>query len=175
MKRFIIDGLNLAYRAHFAHKELTTSTGRLSGCFYGFLVTLKALKSRNLDCHFYVAWDNEARHKKAVFPEYKANRQHFSIDEPVKDLKTVLKYLNIAQVEAIGEEADDVIASVAEKGEELTYIYSSDKDLLQLVRDGKIIGVRPGKKEKVYDEEEVKKKYNQKIPLISSKDRKSVV
>ena len=46
MNYFIIDGLNLAYRAHNANFELSTAAGAPSGMFYGFIRTLFSLKRK---------------------------------------------------------------------------------------------------------------------------------
>ena len=159
MNWFLIDGFNQAFRSHFAFLQLTTKAGIPSGCVYGFLTALRSLKKKYPNFHFVVAWDSEARRKKAAYPEYKANRPRFQIDEPIRDLKSILACLNVDQVQLGGEEADDVIASfIARHPEDKIYIYSNDKDLLQLVRDGKVVVIRPrsGKDNKAYDEEAVK-------------------
>lgn len=165
MNRFIIDGFNLAFRGHYAFRELMTSTGLLSGCVYGFLNTLKSLRTKYSSFEFVVVWDNHATRKKELFPEYKANRNSFNIDQPIQDLKTALKCLKTVQVEAFGEEADDVIATIIPNTEGLVYIYSSDKDLMQLVEDGKVVLIRPkvgATPERVYDEEAVVKEFGVK-------------
>jgi DNA polymerase-1 len=77
-------------------------------------------------------------------------------------MKFALQYLNIIQVECPGEEGDDVIATLVQSNDGKDFIYSNDKDLQQLVVDGRIIiispkvGVTP---EKFYDEEAVKLKW----------------
>ncbi len=163
MNRFIIDGFNLAYRSHYSHSELKTSNGLYSGCIYGFLSTARALKKRFLDSDFYVVWDTTSKRKKDLFPEYKANRLSVHINLPIKDLKQILSYLKITQVEAQGEEADDVIASLVNTlPEGRNYIYTNDKDMLQLVKNGKVIVVSPKmgpKAEQFYDEDTVRAKY----------------
>lgn len=163
MNRFIIDGFNLAYRSHYAFVKFSTSSGLPSGVLYGFYTTLRALRNRFPDFNFYVVWDNEATKKKAMFAEYKANREVFRVNLPIQDLKESLNCLNITQVECLGEEADDVIATlVSQSNTGKDYIYSSDKDLQQLVKDGKVIVVSPkvgNIEEKFFDEEEVKKKW----------------
>ncbi|MBO6784252.1 MAG: DNA polymerase I, partial [Alphaproteobacteria bacterium] len=76
-----------------------------------------------------------------IYPEYKANR-----DEPPEELRPQFGLIREATVafglpsiEVEGYEADDLIATYAreavEKGIE-TVVVSSDKDLMQLVRDG---------------------------------------
>lgn len=162
MNRFIIDGFNLAYRSHYAFQKFSTSTGLLSGGVYGFFTALRALRNRFLDFKFYVVWDNNPLKKKQAFTEYKANRDHLRINLPIADLKQALQYLNITQMESEGEEADDVIATLVHSNDGKDYIYSSDKDLQQLVVDGSIIVISPkvgAIPEKFYDEEAVKQKW----------------
>ena len=78
-----------------------------------------------------------------VFAEYKANRT-----EPPDDLKPqfglvrkVVETFNIPVLEAIGFEADDLIATMVrqarERGQRVVVV-SSDKDLMQLVVDGQV-------------------------------------
>jgi len=162
MNRFIIDGFNLAYRAHHAFIKFSTSSGLPSGVIYGFYSTLKSLKNRFPDFKFFVVWDNNATQKKEMFADYKANREVFRVNMPIQDLKDSLACLNVSQVECIGEEADDVIATLVQSNTGKDYIYSSDKDLQQLVKDGKVIVISPkvgNIEEKFFDEEAVKKKW----------------
>lgn len=165
MNYIIVDGLNLAYRSHFAFNTLMTTTGLLSGCVYGFLVGIKTIKSKFSDFHMIVAWDNEATRKKNIYAEYKNNRSKMTFIEQINDLKKILCNLNVSQAECIGEEADDVIASLVKMYQTDTnkiYIHSNDKDLLQLVKDGHVIVIRPrrGKNsEEYYDEETVKNEF----------------
>ena len=172
MHRLIVDGFNLSYRAHYAHLDWVTKTGILSGCFYGFMSSLQTLKNRFPKHHFTVAWDTNSTRKKSIFAEYKANRQAFSIDQPIADLKAALSCVNIWQSEYLGEEADDVIASLAAQfnanGEQVL-IYSRDKDLLQLVRDGAVTVLWPKvglSQEMMFDAERVKKEYEVSPPNI---------
>lgn len=161
MNRFIIDGFNLLYRSHYAFQKFSTSSGLLSGGMYGFFTALRALRNKYSNFKFFITWDNEAKQKKALFPEYKANRNHAKL--PIDDLKEALQYLNIVQVECPNEEADDVIASMVFQGNDgLDYIYSSDKDLLQLVKDGRVIVLSPkvgSTPEKAYDEGAVRERW----------------
>lgn len=165
MNRFIIDGFNLAFRSHFAFGELKADNGLYSGCVYGFLVTLRSLKKKYPSFHFTVVWDNEPTRKKAMYVDYKADRPHFDIHDQIRDLKSILKALNVDQAEMLGEEADDVIAAMVEKylqEEGKIYVYSSDKDLLQLVKNGRVIVIKPksgGYPEEFFDEEAVKDKF----------------
>jgi len=165
MDHIIIDGYGLAFRSHYAHSSLQTFSGIYSGCVYGFLVSIRGLKKRYPHHHITVAWDNDNIRRKKIYAGYKANRPGMLFSEQIGDLKRILHTVNVSQVEYVGEEADDVIASFVKqnKSEDLIFIYSSDKDLLQLVEDGKVIMIRPssGKHpEKFFDEELVKKEYS---------------
>jgi len=153
----IVDGMNLAFRSHYAFSTLATSAGLQSGCVYGFLTGMRSLKSKHPDCQLMIAWDSNAKRKKEMFNEYKANRVAFQVPEQVSDLRLVFSSVNVIQYECIGEEADDVIATLAElrKNEGTVYIYSGDKDMMQLVENGKVILMRPkhgANPEKYYDE-----------------------
>ncbi|MCK5521171.1 MAG: hypothetical protein KAI81_08665, partial [Candidatus Marinimicrobia bacterium] len=79
MKRFfIIDGMAIAYRAHFAliRNPLITTDGRHVSAIHGFIrAILKIMKDENPD-YLAVAMDSREktfRHKK--YPEYKATRE----------------------------------------------------------------------------------------------------
>lgn len=164
MNYLVIDGFGLAYKSYYAYSNLTTNNGIESGCVYGFVVSLKALKKKYPAFHFVVAWDRGYTYRKQIYANYKANRSEFSIDPHIEDLKRILTTVNITQIEFPGEEADDVIASFASKNSEnnLIYVYSADKDLLQLVKNGKVIVIKPKSAsypEKFFDEEAVYQEY----------------
>jgi len=161
LDHIIIDGFGLVFRSHFAFINLQTKAGLFSGSVYGFLVSLRSLKTRFPHCHITIAWDNEPVRRKKVFATYKGTRPRIGIFEQINDLKEIFSHLRVSQAEYIGEEADDVIASLVQKysQEGQVYIYSADKDMLQLVKDGSVIVIRPkrGKyEEKFFDEEAVR-------------------
>jgi DNA polymerase-1 len=125
---------------------------------------MRSIKGRFQHCHVTIAWDNEAVRRKALFAGYKADRTKFGIGEQIKDLKGIYQHSNVSQTEYPGEEADDVIAALTKKYKEegQVVIYSADKDMLQLVEDGKVVMIRPksgARLERVFDEEAVKEEY----------------
>jgi DNA polymerase-1 len=84
-----------------------------------------------------------------MYAEYKANRQKAPDDlhEQVPLVEEFLSALGIPSLRLDGYEADDIIATLAEKcraEKRQCYILSSDKDLLQLAGDG-IYELRPAK------------------------------
>jgi len=159
----------MAYRQHNANYELRLSDGTPSGMFYGYAKSLLSLKKKYRGYKFIVAWDNKAQWKYDIYPEYKSNRVSLpsTVFSQIPSIKEFLKYVGIDQYDKSGEEADDVIASLVEslKNKEDTgtiVIYSNDKDLLQLVKTGKIVVYKPKVgviPEKFYDEEAVKSQF----------------
>jgi len=167
MNHFIIDALNLAYRAHNANFELKTAKGMFTGMFYGFVRTIFSLKKRYRGYKFEVVWDRNPQHKKDLYPEYKAGRVSLTklVNNQIPDIEEFLKNVGVDQFYMEGQEADDVIASLVERYSSesgTTIIYSNDKDLLQLVKTGSVVVYKPkvaANPEKFYDEEAVKEQF----------------
>lgn len=178
---FIIDGNNLAHRAHNSHFELKKANGDPSGMLFGFVRILISLKKRYRASKFVVVWDNRPEKKYEMKPDYKAGRSRLpgKVFDQIDKIKIFLSNCGIDQYEKKGEEADDVIATLVRKYNEKgfkVYIYSNDKDLLQLVQDGKVIVFRPkvgNTPEKFFDEEAVRERFNvgpKKLALYRSFD-----
>ena len=181
MNYFLIDALNLAYRAHNANYELKTASGNFSGMFYGFVRTIFSLKKKYRGYKFEVVWDRKPIHKTALDPEYKAGRASLGdlVTYQISDIQAFLKNAGVDQFHMEHQEADDVIASLAEKYKTKSgniLIYSNDKDLLQLVEDGKVTVYKPkvaASPEKFYDEEAVRDQFGvppDKLPCFRSFD-----
>ncbi|MEA3392960.1 MAG: 5'-3' exonuclease H3TH domain-containing protein, partial [Candidatus Marinimicrobia bacterium] len=142
-KLFIIDGMAIAYRAHFAliRNPLVTSDGRHISATYGFLnALLKIVRDESPD-YLAVAFDSKEktfRHKK--YPDYKATREKmpFEMRPQIQWIKDILSAMNIPMIEIPGFEADDIIGTLARRAESEkidTYMVSGDKDFMQLVSD----------------------------------------
>ncbi len=136
----LLDGHSLAYRAFYALPDtLRTQTGQLTNAVYGFTsMLIRLLTDRHPDA-IAVAFDkgrDVARTE--AFPEYKANRAA-PPDEfrPQVDLiKQVLSTLHVPVLEVPGVEADDVLATLAERAVDVgfhAYIVTGDRDAMQLV------------------------------------------
>jgi len=167
MNYFLIDALNLVHRAHNANFELKTGAGLYSGMFYGFIRTIFALKKKYRGYKIEVVWDRKPEFKKALQSDYKAGRTSLSetVMGQIPDIQAFLRNAGVDQYFMEGQEADDVLASLAVKysAEDGTVmLYSNDKDLLQLVKNGKIIVFKPKvglNPEKFYDEQAVKEQF----------------
>ncbi len=166
---FIIDGMAIAYRAHFAliRNPLVTFDGRHISATYGFLNALfKIIKDEDPD-YLVVAFDaKEKTFRHERYPEYKATREKmpFEMRPQIQWIKDLLAAMNIPMIEMPGYEADDIIGTLAKKAEEEgmdTYMVSGDKDFMQLVTEHVYLyapatGKRPLT---IYDPDGVKEKW----------------
>ena len=138
---FLIDGHSLLYRAYYAIRHLTNSTGFPTNAIYGFLSMLKKLQERENPAYLGIVFDAKGptfRHE--VYKDYKANRKPMPEDLAVQIpvLKNILKALRIPAVEYEKYEADDVLGSLARKASAKKFhpvLVSTDKDFFQLVDD----------------------------------------
>ena len=162
---YLVDGTSLCYRAFYAIQELSTSKGVPTNAIYGFQNMLKKLIREYEPDMMTIVFDREGptvRHKK--YEDYKVHRKPTpdELIEQIPKIKELVKAHNISICEVQGYEADDVIATIAEKakkkGLDVT-IVTSDKDALQLVdAKTKVISPHPSGN-KVYGDKEVMEKY----------------
>ena len=141
---YLVDGSGFIFRAYHALPPLTTKSGMPTGAAYGFTQMLIKLETDHRPSHLAVVFDAGGRSTRSeLFKEYKANRT-----EPPDDLKPqfglvrkVVETFNIPVLEATDCEADDLIATLVRQAREAgqrVVVVSSDKDLMQLVVDGKV-------------------------------------
>ncbi len=142
-KLFLIDGMAVVYRAHFAmiRNPAINSQGFNTSPVLGYLNTILDVINRWSPTHLAVAFDtSEPTFRHEAYPEYKAQRQKMP-----EDLSLALPYvfkiteaMNIPVLRYPGHEADDVIGTFAriatEQGLE-TYMVTPDKDFAQLVSE----------------------------------------
>ena len=142
-KLFLLDGMALVYRAHFAliSRPIFTSKGVNSSALYGFTQTLLDILKSQQPTHIAVVFDTEAptqRHKD--FPAYKAQRQEMPEDlcAAIPHVCRLIESFHIPVITCDGWEADDVIGTLvrcAEKEGFTSYMVTPDKDFGQLVSE----------------------------------------
>ncbi len=140
---FLLDGMALIYRAHFAliRSPRFTSAGFCTSAVFGFCNTLVDLLNRESPTHIAAAFDtSEPTHRHEVYAEYKAQRQEMPEDLSVQVpyVFRLLEAFRIPIIRVSGVEADDILGTLAlEAAEEgfLTYLVTPDKDFHQLVTD----------------------------------------
>ncbi len=144
----LIDAYALIYRAFYAIRELTGPQGQPVNAIFGFTKMLKKLVADHQPTHLAVVFDLGApRQRLDLLPSYKEHRPPTppALDAQLPAIRDVLQALGMPVVELEGEEADDIIATLARRAAPAgarVLIASTDKDLLQLVTDGIRI-VRP--------------------------------
>src|SRR5438270_3892381 len=138
----LLDTYGLVYRAFFALPPLTTTRGMPINAAYGFTMMLNKLITDEKPTHIIAAFDKGLpAHRVALYQEYKAQRDTMPDDlRPQFALvRRILDTFQIPIMEVEGEEADDVIATLARQAEEAkqrALVVTGDLDLLQIVDDG---------------------------------------
>ncbi|HMJ03444.1 MAG TPA: DNA polymerase I [Conexibacter sp.] len=164
---FLIDGNSLAYRAFFALPEsIATSTGFPTNAIFGFASMLVKILTEHGPKATIVVWDRGHSGRREVYADYKAQRSSrpdlFKQQWP--HLEPLVDAFGYANVSVEGYEADDVIASIAEKAKAVgvpVTIVTGDRDSFQLVDDGvHIMATARGITEtKLYDRQGVIDRY----------------
>ena len=145
---YLVDGSSYIFRAYHRLPPLTNRHGQPAGAVYGYTAMLwklaQGLEQADGPTHMAVILDaSEDTHRNKMYDQYKANRP-----PPPEDLvpqfpliRTATRAFSIPCIEEDGLEADDIIAcyvmAATRAGWKVT-IVSSDKDLMQLVEDGRV-------------------------------------
>ncbi|MFT8972768.1 DNA polymerase I [Zymomonas mobilis] len=141
----LIDGSGYIFRAYHRLPPLTNKAGLPAGAVYGFTTMLWKLvenirKQDDAPTHFAVIFDSSRKSfRQDLYPAYKAHRP-----PPPEDLvpqfpliREATRAFSVPSIEQEGLEADDIIACYSrvalERGFQVT-VYSSDKDLMQLIQ-----------------------------------------
>ncbi len=138
---FLLDGLALAYRCHFAfiRRPLTNARGENTSAVFAFANTVIKLRDQEKPEYWALAWDSDQptrRHTR--YPDYKAHRPPMPDDlvAQLARIQEVAGALGLPKIEVPGTEADDVMATLArravEEGMDVVLV-TNDKDLQQLV------------------------------------------
>lgn len=135
----LLDTYGLAYRAFFALPMLTTSKGVPINAVYGFTQMLARILAEEKPTHVIAAFDKGLPKKRlAKFSQYKAQRETMPDDlrSQFALVRRILEAYHIPIVEIEGEEADDVIATLARLAsakDAQVDVITGDLDLLQIV------------------------------------------
>src|SRR3989475_8197530 len=138
---FLVDGNNLAYRAFFAlPEELATSEGFATNALLGFTNMLFKLLSDYRPRGVAVAWDTRPVHRAELSEKYKSERRPMPdlLREQFPHLRPIVEAFGYRNLEFEGWEADDVIATLAERADRegiKTCVVSTDRDAFQLVSE----------------------------------------
>lgn len=159
-KLILIDGSGFIFRAYHALPPLRRPDGIHVGAVYGFCTMLtKYIDQAREDADYLAVIFDAAREtfRQEIYPDYKAHRPDVPEDliPQFSLIREACAAFHVPAIELEGYEADDLIASYAKdalsKGLN-TIVISSDKDLMQLVRDG-VTMLDPIKNKKIAEQE----------------------
>ena len=146
----IVDGTAVAYRAFYAVRGLSTRAGQPTNALFGFIRMLRQLEAQWRPDRVVVAFDGGSpAHRLEKCPAYKAQRAPMP-DDLRSQLPLINEFLASAGIPMVllqGQEADDVIATLADRAAAegaVVRVATSDKDLMQLV-GGRVRIVPPTK------------------------------
>lgn len=140
-KIVLIDGHSILNRAFYGVPELTNSQGLHTNAVYGFLNIMFKILEEEKPEYLTVAFDVHAptfRHE--IYEAYKGTRKPMpeELREQVPVMKQMLQAMGICTVEKPGLEADDILGTIAKRGEregmEVSLV-SGDRDLLQIASE----------------------------------------
>jgi DNA polymerase-1 len=136
---FLIDGNSLAYRAFFALPEsIATSTGMPTNAIFGFASMLVKILTEYGPRATIVAWDAGHSGRREIYADYKAQRSSRPdlLKQQWPALAPLVEAFGYANVSVEGCEADDVIATLAERAKAAgipVMVVTGDRDAYQLV------------------------------------------
>ena len=139
----IIDGHSMAFRAFYAlpADRFVTHSGQHTNAVYGFIKMMVKMLQEEKPTHVAVAFD-VSRHsfRTEEYPEYKGTRD--ATPEPFKGqvelISQVLELMGIRSLRKDGYEADDILATLAHRGEKAgmrVLVASGDRDSFQTVTE----------------------------------------
>ncbi len=140
-KLVLIDGHSILNRAFYGVPDLTNGQGLHTNAVYGFLnIMFKIIEEEQPD-YLTVAFDVHAptfRHE--IYPDYKGTRKPMpeELREQVPVMKEMLQTMGICIMEKAGLEADDILGTLAKRGEREgmeVALVSGDRDLLQIATE----------------------------------------
>jgi DNA polymerase-1 len=168
---FLIDGSGFIFRAYFARARdpkaerfQRKSDGMATEVVMIFSNMLdKYLRETDAD-HIAVIFDASGRSfRNEMYGEYKANRREMPDDlaPQLEHVRRAAEAFGVCHIEMVNFEADDLIATYArhavEAGAKVT-ILSSDKDMMQLVADDRVM-MRDPMTDRPIGEAEVREKF----------------
>jgi DNA polymerase-1 len=160
---YLLDGSSYIHRAYHAIRNLSNSKGLSTNAIFGFTRMILKLIDGARPKYLAVILDAKGpnfRHE--IYEDYKANRPPMPEDlvEQLAYIKRIVKGLNVTMLEKKGYEADDIIGTLARKGQKegfLVVIVTGDKDFRQLISPQ--ISLWDTMKDKVTDYKAFKKEY----------------
>lgn len=138
-KLLLIDGSSLLFRAFYALPLLTNAEGVYTNGVYGFLTMLRKVLNDEKPTHVLVAFDRpDPTFRHEAYKAYKGTREKApsELAGQFAITKDLLETMGLKHFDMAGYEADDVLGTMARKGEKDGYeviLVTGDRDYYQLV------------------------------------------
>ena len=170
-KVYLIDGSGYIFRAYYAVRPLSTKAGIPTNAVVGFARMIAKLLRQEEPEFLGMVFDSPQKtFRHDIYDLYKANR-----DAPPEDLipqfqliRDLTEAMDIPVLAAPGFEADDIIATLADKATQSGFeviVVSADKDLMQLV--GPKVALFDPMKGKLYQRDDVLEKFGVEPQLVA--------
>ena len=150
----LLDAYSLIYRAFYAIRSLTGPDGQPVNAIYGLTKMVRKMTTDHKPAYLGAVFDLGAPKKRLdLLPSYKAQRPPTppDLDRQLPAIRDILGAMRVPIVEIEGEEADDIVATLAVQaygaGRDVL-IASNDKDFMQIVNP-RIRLLRPDGKETI--------------------------
>ena len=161
---YLIDGTALLYRSYYAFiaKPLVNSKGQHTSAIFGVINSFLRLLELKEAKYIMISFDRKAptfRHELSA--DYKATRPPMpeELVTQVEPVKEFFKLIGLKDISLDGYEADDVLATLAEKYKQdyQVVMVTADKDYSQLVDED--VSIWDPAKDQSYNEAGIKEKY----------------
>ena len=179
----LIDANSLIHRAYHALPPFTSPEGKPTGALYGLASILikifrEGMLNNDIPKFIVAAFDTpEPTFREKEYKEYKITRPPAADDliSQLKEAQRLLQLFGIKTIKLPGWEADDLLATIASKFKaseaiKKVVILSGDLDMLQMVKDDKVVAIMPQKgisNTVVYDETSVFKRFGVAPKLLA--------
>lgn len=148
----VIDGNSLMHRAfHAIRQPMSAPDGRATNALFGFFNMLVKLVDSFSPDGVICAFDKgKPQVRIDMLPQYKAQRPPMdeSLHEQFPMVKDLLRALDVPVVELAGWEGDDILGTLARRGEAAGYemlLFTGDRDMYQLATENvKIVSTKKG-------------------------------
>ena len=168
----LVDGYGYVFRAFYALPPMTRKDGTPVNAVYGFTRMLALLLRKSSVKRCLVVFDAKGKSfRSEIYPEYKAQRRETppELMPQFELVRQAAEAFSLPIVEHRGFEADDLIASYTREAQAKGWnveIYSSDKDLMQLI--GKQVWLQDPVKAQIIDEQAAQLRFG--VPPRQIKD-----
>ena len=148
----VIDGNSLMHRAfHAIMQPMSAPDGRSTNALFGFFnMFIKLVETFRPDGVICAFDKGKPAVRMEMLPQYKAQRPPMdpSLHEQFPMVKDLLRSLDVPVVELEGWEGDDILGTLARRGEAAgyeMYLFTGDRDMYQLATDNvKIVSTKKG-------------------------------